>query len=87
MKCRKITFSISNQVNSDLAYIAGRIKVSKSSLVDQLLSEPLADLRVLIEDIPVDPTPDDLIRARGRSKLLIEQRIDDARGRSDRFYG
>lgn len=86
MACRKITLSVPNQLVDDLDYISGRIKISRSALLAQLLEEPLCDLRVLVESVPKNPSPDDIIRAKGRSIALIEERVTNAKGIADDLF-
>jgi hypothetical protein len=58
-----------------------RIGVSRSVFVGSLLAEAVHDLRLLLEAVPDDPSPDDLIRFRGESARLALDRVQSLRDR------
>ncbi len=78
-KMVRMSFTLPPQTRADLDYLAGRLGITKSALVTELLGAPLNDLRSLIEMVPDNPTPDDLLRARGASNKLITDRIQSYR--------
>jgi len=83
MSCKKVTFSLPEELVSDLNYVSKRMSVTRSALLSEMVLSPAADLRTLFESIPENPTPDDVIRARGSSLKLIEARMNSARSASD----
>lgn len=79
MAYRKITFSIPPEFLSDLDYLARRLNVTRSAMLTEVAAEAVHDLRGLVESVPENPNAEDLLHAKGRSKALIEGRIDNAR--------
>lgn len=75
----RMSFTFPPQLRSDLDYLSGRLGVTKSALVSELLTSPLHDLRMLVESVPDNPTKDDVLRARGTSNELITQRLQSYR--------
>ena len=72
---KRVTLSLPTELADDLSYVHRRVGVSKSAFVSSLLSEGVHDLRKLLESLPDDPTPCDLVRFRGESVALAESRI------------
>jgi hypothetical protein len=77
MPHRKLSFSLPETLVQDLDYISARIKVSRSALLSNLITEPASDLRGLLEGVPENPTDEDILRARGASTALIEKRLNN----------
>lgn len=87
MKCRKLTFSIPESVVLDLDYLSDRLGVTRSALLSQLLTGPVADLRGLVESVPTGPLgPSDALRARGASMDLIKERVNSLQRMSDDLF-
>jgi len=78
-KMVRMSFTLPPSVRANLDFLSVRMGVTKSSLVAELLSGPLGDLRSLMELVPENPTEEDLIRARGKSNELITQRLRSLR--------
>lgn len=78
-KMVRMSFTLPPSIRSDLDYLSARMGVTKSSLVSELLSGPLGDLRSLMEMVPDNPTEADFLRARGKSNELILQRLQSLR--------
>jgi metal-responsive CopG/Arc/MetJ family transcriptional regulator len=74
-KLERTSFSLPRQMVRDLAYLSQRIGVSRSALLADLSTEPLADLRALVEQIPENPTPADIVRLRGKSEEVVQRRL------------
>lgn len=83
----KKSFSLPPEVDADLTYLSGRVGVTRSALLASFLSEPLHDLRKLVEAVPQQPTPDDVLRLRGRSAELVQQRMDGLRRLENDLFG
>lgn len=77
---RKVSLALSPENVDDADYVAGRLGVSRSALVNALLGEALPDMRKLFEQVPISPTPNDLVRFRGESAKLVEERIGQLQG-------
>ena len=79
VKMVKRTFSLPPEVHEHLGYVSRRIGVSRSALLVGLIAEPLADMAALFEDLGESPTEADVVRFRGKSRDLVEQRIEGLR--------
>lgn len=78
-KLSRVTFTFPPSLVDDLAFVSGRVGVSRSALVSDVLGQPLADLRRLLEAVPPSPSPADVLRLRGDSEVLIEARLSELR--------
>ena len=74
-KMVRMSFTVPPQLRADLDYLSGRLGVTKSALLSELLTPALADLRSLVEMVPENPTEEDVIRARGKSNEMITTRL------------
>lgn len=79
-KMRKVSLALAPAVVDDLDYVSGRLGVSRSALASDLLGEVAADMRKLLEQVPLSPTPANVVRFRGESAKLVEVRINELRG-------
>lgn len=84
--CRKVTLSIPPALVEDLDYISGRVGITRSALVVSLMSEPIQDLRGLVEMVPDNPTPEEVVRLRGKSHSIVEERVSSLRRLSDDLF-
>lgn len=75
-KSRKVSLSLDANLVANLDYLSSRMSVSRSALVTQLLLDGVAHMRRLVEVIPPNPTPADLIRMRGESIEEVRARIE-----------
>ena len=71
----RTSLSLPDDLSQDLRYLSQRMGISRSALVARLLAEPAADLRSLVEQVPENPDPDTLLRLRGQSEALIDERL------------
>jgi len=78
-KMVRMSFTVPPSLRADLDYLSARLSITKSALLTELVTGPLADLRSLLQLVPDNPTQDDLVRARGRSNELITQRLQSLR--------
>lgn len=69
------SFTLPPDVKADLAAVSKLMRVSQSGLLAALLSEPLRDLRDLLEGLPPEMTPEDMVRFRGKSRAVVYDRI------------
>lgn len=74
-KMVRVSVTLPPALVADLDYISARVKVPRSSLLAELMEQPVHDMRLLVESVPPNPTMDDLERARGRTADLIDERI------------
>lgn len=75
----RATFSFPAPLATDIARLAKRLGVSQSSLLTELLTEPIAAMLDVIDTIPqVGVTPDHIKRARGKSAALIRDVVQQA---------
>lgn len=82
----KISITIPPELLTDLDYVAGRLGVSRSALIAEVLPEALGFMRGMLEQVPLNPTPDDVLRFRGESADLVRQKIDSIREMSDDLF-
>lgn len=72
----RVSVSLPSDLVSDLDYIAGRLGVSRSGLLAQMLvSADLGRLRSLLSAIPDEPSGTDAKRFRGESRSYIADQL------------
>ena len=87
-KMVRTSFTLPPDVNDDLSYVARRLGVTRSALRADLLREALGMVAPTLRDLPEEPTERDVLRYRGESERLIDERLDSARRlRDDLFSG
>lgn len=74
----RMSFTVPAELAASISQVAERLKVSRSALLAQLLTEPMAELQRLIELVPPKPTEGDILRFRGESVALINQLVTEA---------
>lgn len=73
---KRVSISMPIELADDLDYISGRLGVSRSGFVSQmLLAGDIHKLRALLSHIPEQPSDGDLKRFRGDSKAYIEDAL------------
>lgn len=86
MAMSKISVSLPSEIVDDLDYLSSRIGVSRSALIGQLMSESVPEVRRLLELVPPNPTPAELLRMRGQSEDAIRQRLQSLKGMTDDLF-
>lgn len=76
-----ISISLPFDLLRQVDYAALRLGITRSALIGQALDQVIAPLSELLRDTPDEPTPDDVLRLRGRSRDLIETRVKAALNR------
>lgn len=79
-KTQKISVSLPTDLVSKLDYLAGRLGVSRSALMAEVLGESITRAADLVQLIPPNPTPADVLRMRGESEDLVRQRVAQLQG-------
>lgn len=79
-KQRKVSLALDPDLVDTLDYIAGRMGISRSALAGHLLGEVAGTMRELLEQVPLSPTPADVVRLRGESAKIVEDRINELHG-------
>lgn len=77
---KKVSLALSQPIVDDLDYVSGRLGVSRSALVNSMLTEAIPTMRKMLEQIPLSPTPADVVRFRGESAKIVEDRLADLQG-------
>jgi hypothetical protein len=77
---RKVSLALDPTVVEDLDYVGGRLGVSRSAMVNQLLLEAVPVMRKLLQQVPLSPTPTDAVRFRGESAKIVEERLAELQG-------
>lgn len=83
---QKVSLALDPGVVSDLGYITSRMGVSRSALVNHLLGDAIPTMRKLLEQVPLSPTPADVVRFRGDSAVIVQERIADLQGIADDLF-
>lgn len=86
MATKKVSLSLDEVLVEDLDFISKRMGISRSSLVSELLAEALPGIRKVIALIPESPTPADVVRYRGESVAIIQERLESARRSVDDLF-
>ena len=79
MTTKKVSLTLEESLVDDLIHVAERLGVSRSALVSLILAESLPSARQVVDLIPASPTPADVVRYRGESEAIVEQRMDSLR--------
>jgi hypothetical protein len=85
-KMAKVAMSLPPSLVDDLNYLSGRLGISRSALAAELLTAPAHEMRSILSLIPPNPTPADLLRARGTSQAFIRERIEIANRLTDDLF-
>lgn len=83
---KKVSLALDPDLVSDLDYSAARLGISRSALVNNLLGQGVPPMRKLLEQIPLSPTPADIVRFRGESVKVIEERLSGLVGAGDDLF-
>lgn len=86
MATSKISVSLPTELVSDLDYLASRTGVSRSALISGLLCEAASEVRKILELIPPNPTPAEMLRMRGQSEEAIRSRLESLKGMTDDLF-
>jgi hypothetical protein len=79
MPTKKVSLTLDESLVADLIHVAERVGVSRSALASMILAERLRPARDVVDLIPANPTPPDVVRNRGESTAIVEQRIESLR--------
>lgn len=71
----RMTFSVPAQLADDLMVVSAHMGMSRTAVLSHFMEEPLHDLRGIMELVPQNPSDADVIRLRGASKKVIEDRL------------
>lgn len=71
-KLARATFVLSKAANDDLAYLARRMRQSRSSLVREVLEPGIVEMAALLRAVPDDPDASDLDRFSGEAVERVE---------------
>ena len=75
----RCTFSLPATLAKDIARLAKRMGVSQSSMLAELLTDPITAMCDIIDEIPdKGATADDVKRARGKSLSIIKDVVQQA---------
>ena len=83
---RKVAVTLPPDLVESIDYIVGRLGVSRSAFIAQVMGEAVGMLRPLLETVPLDPTPADAVRFRGESAEVVRQRIEKLKGMTDDLF-
>ena len=82
-KMRKISVTVSPALVADLDHVACRLGVSRSAIISELLAAPVHDMRAMLDQLPLNPTPADVVRFRGASAEVVRDRLSNLQGIAD----
>lgn len=80
---KKISITVSPELAADLDHVAGRLGVSRSAIISELLAAPVSDMRAMLDQLPLNPTPADVVRFRGASAEVVRDRLSNLQGIAD----
>lgn len=80
---RKIAITLPPELVDSIDYIVGRLGISRSAFIAGIMGEAVAPLLPLLESVPLDPTPADVLRFRGDSAAVVQGRIEKLKGMTD----
>jgi len=75
---KKISMSLPSALLDDLQYLSGRLGVSRSALMSEILGEAVPTLAELFRAVPEDASPDEARRLRGASVEIVRERLAEA---------
>ena len=84
---KKITLSLPSDLADQTTYLASRFGVSRSALVSELLTEPVALFYGLVSTIPENPSPEDAIRYRGSAADILRAKIEEMQNATIDLFG
>lgn len=75
----RATFSLPASLAKDINRLAKRLGVSQSSMLSELLKEPIASMLDILDELPTQAATDgDVKRAKGKSVAYIEAIVAEA---------
>lgn len=83
---KRVSFTLPPEVVDDLAYTARRLGVSRSALVADLLQQTLSVVTPTLRELPEEPSERDVLRYRGDSKRVIDERLEVAQRLRDDLF-
>jgi len=72
---KRVSVSVPAEVWDEVIFVAGRMGISRSSLVTEALEGMVSAVVPLVKMTPKQPTPADVRRLRGASVELIKTKI------------
>jgi len=81
MKMYVRSFSLPAQLAVGIQKVAEKLSVSQSSLLTQLLTEPILDLEENLNAVSMNPSPTEARAVQRRSAAVVEQRIAEYRSK------
>jgi len=79
MAGKRVTFYMTPELNDSITLVSQRMGISKSILVNKLLEIPMQDLVAILGYVPEKPTGADILRFKGKSMDIVNQRVDEMR--------
>lgn len=76
-RTKRVSLSIPEDIWDDVAYSAGRMGVTRSALVSEMIESSIGVMATLLKMTPEAPTPSDVKRLRGASVDLIRERYNN----------
>lgn len=83
---QKISITLDPALVDDLDAVSKRLGISRSALIGECLPEALGFMRQLLDTVPVNPTPEDVVRFRGESAGVVRQRVEQLKGIADDLF-
>ena len=80
---RKIAVTLPPALVDDLDLVSARLGISRSAAIAELLSGPVGEVRRLLDQLPLNPTPADVVRFRGASVEVVKDRLTNLQGIAD----
>jgi len=72
---KRVTISLDSDLSKALTNVSQHLKVSKSAFVNEMLRGVVLEMSEIMDSVPKEPKRADIIRARGKSALMVKDRV------------
>lgn len=75
---RRVTLTLPVTLVQDADYVAGRLGITRSALLSEVITDTLSPLSSMLSSLPDQPTPSDIKRLKGASVVYIKEQVTNA---------
>jgi len=73
---KKLSITLESEVADALTHVATELSIAKSSLINQMLRNSVIEISKILPKAAGKSSKSDLRRLRGKSKELVQRRVD-----------